>query len=697
MRTYNLSSALIRCRRGAAKGYEIADIRLGEIEKVLGEARDRTEASVKELGGKKAKLSELNKQLSSQLKQISKTFDKVSVKSREELKALRDNLSKFTVVLFGRTMTGKSTLMEILTHGDGKSIGNGSQRTTRDIRSYEWNGLCITDVPGIGAYEGQKDEDEAYKAAKTADLILFLMSDDGVQSQEAEWFRTVRELGKPVLCVINVKASVDINDDPAFITEEIDDAFDIERLGEIRAQFVKYGALAGQDWNGVPFVYTHLRSAFLAQQTDDPEKRRLLERASGIDSLTDALAGIIAENGEFYRAKAYIDAVSRPVENVAGLLLEQCLANSLQAEIIADKQRKLCAWITEFEKSAYERAESFIADCRSTLYSGAGDFAAEHISDKNSADAWKAFIKSQGLDARAKELIDDLTAQANGEIREITRSLSSELKFAVSFASEETLRGKRILDVKRTVDWASILLGGGFAVAGTILLPIVPPLGIIFTLVSFGIGGVRMLADRFLPTKDSLEASAKGELEEKLRRNVNANCDRLRDSIEKSLRELFGNLRSLEAETGEIGGVVSALSLTQYTLAQKLSRSLRELNRGLVREALALQGCPELSLRIEDVGVIPGAECCLILVPGASLPSDALKKLASILGVTVRAVTGGCSSEELIKRLLGENAVRLKRLSGGVPSAELLTDKSSPSAVNKAKLAQQLCEIIITK
>ena len=46
----------------------------------------------------------------------------------------KQKLSNFSITLFGRTMAGKSTLMEILTNGDGKSIGLGAQRTTRDIR-----------------------------------------------------------------------------------------------------------------------------------------------------------------------------------------------------------------------------------------------------------------------------------------------------------------------------------------------------------------------------------------------------------------------------------------------------------------------------------------------------------------------------------------------------------------------------------
>lgn len=287
---YDLNSALARCRQSAQNGYEIASAQLGIIERTLRSAREETERSVTLLNGKSVYLADLNRLLSRQIKDICKAFDELSEQPREQLKKLHGNLSSFNITLFGRTMAGKSTLMEVLTHGDGKAIGNGAQRKTRDIRTYEWNGLRITDVPGIGAFNGQKDEDIAFEAAKNADMILFLMTDDGVQSQEAECFRSILELGKPVLCIMNVKASVDISEDVRYITEDIDEAFQIPRLEEIRSQFVGFGSLAGQDWRAVPFVYTHLRSAFLAQQTKDPQKAAVLNAASRIRNLKNAIA-----------------------------------------------------------------------------------------------------------------------------------------------------------------------------------------------------------------------------------------------------------------------------------------------------------------------------------------------------------------------------------------------------------------------
>lgn len=132
-------------------------------------------------------------------------FSHEAYQLKKDLERLHETQKEFTVLVFGRTMVGKSTLMEILTHGEGKSIGNGTQRTTRDVRDYHWNGLKVIDVPGIASFDGKEDDDLALSAAKSADLIMFLISDDGVQAEEAKHLANLLAIGKPVLGLINPK------------------------------------------------------------------------------------------------------------------------------------------------------------------------------------------------------------------------------------------------------------------------------------------------------------------------------------------------------------------------------------------------------------------------------------------------------------------------------------------------------------
>ena len=116
--------------------------------------------------------------------------------------------SDFIITLFGRTMTGKSTLMEILTHGDGASIGQGGQRTTRDVRSYKWKGMIVTDVPGIEAYGGEEDDKIAEAATIYADMMLFLITSGQPTNEEADWLVKLKRKDKKQIKKQNKKKEI---------------------------------------------------------------------------------------------------------------------------------------------------------------------------------------------------------------------------------------------------------------------------------------------------------------------------------------------------------------------------------------------------------------------------------------------------------------------------------------------------------
>ena len=688
---YDLNSALARCRQSAQDGYEAASAQLGKIERTLSSAREETERSAALLSGKSVYLSDLNRLLSRQIKDICKAFGELSEQPRDRLKKLRGSLNSFDITLFGRTMAGKSTLMEVLTHGDGKAIGNGAQRKTRDIRSYEWNGLRITDVPGIGAFNGQKDEDVAFDAAKNADMILFLMTDDGVQSQEAECFRSILELGKPVLCIMNVKASVDISEDVRYITEDIDEAFQIPRLEEIRRQFIAFGSLAGQDWNAVPFVYTHLRSAFLAQQTKDPQKAGILTAASRINNLKNAIAQRVSTRGELYRVKTFIDAVAAPIGSAVDLLLEQSCLNELQSYMISDKKKSLHKWIERFEKSAYDRVASDVNNLKSQLYSDASDFAARNIGSREINSKWDKYLKELKLNERGKELMEELSQQADDEIRELTRSMKKELEFAVTYSADMTLKSRRILDTRKLFEWGMVATGGLLVIAA-LVFPAAAP---VLLLASVGVGLVKEFFGGYLPDKAKLERGAREKIENQLRENINVICQKYRDSLEKSLRDILDKLNLLEADLDSVCEVVSELSSTQGTLAQQLSGSLRELHRSLLCKALSLIGRPELSMRIHDAAMIPGFECAVVLAPHTVFPELERQELCNLLGESIRFLPYAEDKTELVRMILGNGSCTLKKR--GDKISAVLKNGDDPVVINKAKLAQQLSGIVITR
>ena len=272
----DLTKALSECYEAAKSGYELASDERAVLDKILKEAEEGIRDTAIEYKASPCEVIGIGETLENQLSDIQDSVDNLRLSFTEDLEILKEDLEKFSVTLFGRTMAGKSTLMEVLTEGDGSAIGMGAQRTTRDIRKYEWNGLSVTDVPGIGAFEGEEDTRLAFDAAKTADLIVFLLTDDAPQAVEADCFRQVKDLGKPVIIIMNVKVSIDGNKSMKLIERDMNRAFDDERIEEIRKQFCRFGDTYGQDWNNVTFVAAHLKAAYEAvkcEKTEDPETK----------------------------------------------------------------------------------------------------------------------------------------------------------------------------------------------------------------------------------------------------------------------------------------------------------------------------------------------------------------------------------------------------------------------------------------
>ena len=76
---------------------------------------------------------------------------------RQELRHYRDGLewNRLCVVMYGATNSGKSTILEALSHGDGQTIGTGEKDFTRRSRGIPYGPLLLVDTPGIEGGEGK--------------------------------------------------------------------------------------------------------------------------------------------------------------------------------------------------------------------------------------------------------------------------------------------------------------------------------------------------------------------------------------------------------------------------------------------------------------------------------------------------------------------------------------------------------------
>lgn len=696
---FDLEDVLKKCKKSASNGYDIASKHEKLLNKTLNNAKKQIEDTKNDFNKTNCCISDATKSLETQLNDIKISFDSLSKKLSNDLEKNRKNLSDFSITLFGRTMAGKSTLMEILTNGEGKSIGLGAQRTTRDVRKYRWNNLEITDVPGIGAFEGQEDEEIAFEAAKSADLILFLITDDAPQAIEAECFARIVSLGKPIICIMNVKATVSENKSIKLMMRDISKRFDRERLDSIKDQFLSYSKQMGQEWGYIPFVYVHLKAAFLSQHIDDKEKSHGLYEISQISYLKKKIVEQVINKGQFYRIKTFIDLISNPMMNSIDTLLNQSLINSTQGRIILSKKRNLKNWKDKFYRDSRQQIKSLIKNINSQLKSEIALFAEEHFSDEHADKAWNKILKEKRIDTKCKDLLDNLETQCNDRIKELSREIENELKFSSYIASDSSLKMNKIIDKKRLWDWTTTILGGGLSIgAGIAFLAgatLFTPLG----WAALGVSIIGIVGSFLFKSRDKKENEARIKLENNLNKNVENICDSLQKEMLANLDKLVNKrIVLLTKELDRINSVIFRLADTQKELAWKINSNLVQLNIQIVTEAIHLIGAQGLEFHINSVARIPGVSTLIMLDDGKRFPDDISKNLYLLMSEKIRYVFYDENKKVLISRIIGKTINRRDiNIEENIGIAHIPLENTTPDVLNRVKLAQQLSEILITK
>ena len=699
MPEYKLDDILKECEKSASTGYRIASSQYKNLSRTLSDAAGTINNTLIDFNNSPCYVSSATDLLSQQLVEIETAFNNLSFAFKEDLENLRENLSKFSITLFGRTMAGKSTLMEILTQGNGESIGTGAQRTTKDVRKYTWNGLEITDVPGIGAFEGEDDEQIAFEAAKTADLILFLITDDAPQAAEADCFSRIVNLGKPVICIMNVKAAASENKSIKLLKRDIDKRFDMERLNAIRKQFMSYSAQLGQDWGYVPFVYVHLKSAFMAQNCEDPQVAETLYNVSRIGFLKNKIIEQVREKGNFYRIKTFIDIISNPMLDSMERLLQQSLLNSSQGRTVLSKKRQFMAWKEGFSETGRKRIHSLIVYLKGQLKGEIAAFAEDHYSDKNADKAWNRLLKDRRIQDECQALLLELEGQCNDKIKEISREITQELNFTASFAGDRTLRMHQIIDGKRLWDWSATIIGGGLSIgwmiAGACGAAIAGPLG----WAALAVSGVGILGSFLFKSRDKKINEARTRLENNLRKNVDAICDSLEKQMMKNFNSLIETrVEALLKELDRINSVVFRLADTQKELAWNLDEHLLELNSQIVSEAIRLIGAEGLEYHILEVGRVPGNAVVFMLNDGTVFPEEQKNLLRSLMSEKIGFVYSTENKRVLISRVIGKSIDRNKiSLEEKIGIVHIPLEGVPPYIITRVRMAQQLARMAITE
>ncbi len=703
MAEFTLQEVLDECKASARTGYDIASGQYRLLYRTITNAEDKIESTLTDFNTSTCYLSDATSALSQQLTETRSALDGLSFAFRDDLQMLKENLGKFSITLFGRTMAGKSTLMEILTHGDGASIGRGGQRTTQDVRSYHCDDfgddLTITDVPGIGAVEGEEDESIAFDAAKQADLVLFLVTDDGPQAPEADCLEQILRMGKPVICIMNVKVSLNKAKSAKLALRDIEKKFDYDRLNSIRDQFCSYASKAGQNWRNIPFVYVHLQSAFLAQKTTDASVSESFHRASRIDSLKNLIVWYVKTKGQFYRIKNFIDIIANPMICSMEDLLRQSLINSAQGRTILAKKRKLEQWNKNFSETARTRISSCITHIKSELYSEIATFAEDHFSDPHADKAWQTLLRERRVQDKCQELMKNLEEQCNEEIREISREMTNELNYTASSIDKRSLRIGHIIDGKKIWNWSATIIGGGLSVgsiiAGLAGAAIAGPLG----WAALAVGVVGTIGSFLFKSRNKQEQEARTRMEQSLKKAVISLCESLDKQMKKNLSQLLQTrIADMIQELTRIDSVLFRLADTQKELAWYVDKNLLDLNKQFLKQALHLINSDGLDYHVQSVARIPGTAMTMLLRDNTRFPEEQRKQLTTLTGESIGFVYYSPYKRVLISRIIGKKTDRKDiGIEEKIGVAHVPFDDTDPVLKDRIRMAQQLSQTAITK
>lgn len=194
----------------------------------------------------------------------------VSSLAAEVPTSFMDSSKPVSIVFAGQYSAGKSTIVSTLT---GVKLRTGQGVTTDTTTHIDWNGMTVIDTPGIHTQKHPDHDAITYEAIAAADLIVFVLTNEGFSSHLGSHFRKLLyDMGKghEMMMVVNKMEQEAMGNTP--------------RTQTIKAQDIN--KVLQPDYS-VNDLYTAFISAEIyseALNADDEDERRELLDISGWDT-----------------------------------------------------------------------------------------------------------------------------------------------------------------------------------------------------------------------------------------------------------------------------------------------------------------------------------------------------------------------------------------------------------------------------
>ncbi|MHC5170512.1 GTPase [Acinetobacter johnsonii] len=555
----NYLASLNTCKRIAKEEYKTVQGHFEECDNIIDELSKKLQGVIEHSSQTLSEDKMVEDGLINMLQDLTRDYGKLLSKRNANLAKQKRSLDCFNVMLFGRTMAGKSTIREAITRGDGQTIGKGAQRTTRDVKEYKWNNLRIIDTPGFGAYNGQEDTQIAHEILEQSDVVLFMLNSDSIQESTFVELEHVYKLNKPLIFVLNMKKDLEndgnrrraLRSPEKYIFKEDDIQGHTDRLKNLASR-------AGINPSTVRIIPIHAQAAFLATITSGGEGAQLHE-LSQIDKVLNTLIDEVEGNGPIRRIQTFLDSSLNHIDEQSLLILSQRDRLSGLLPQYESSLTRISQWKVKTLRDAPRFLSKEVDLAFKPLIDSIADFVDDHIEDENAAGAWEHHYKSLKITKNIERSVQALAEQVVEELQDFNREMNEGLDITLSFEVTHDGQSFSEFDFKRINDWSSAIAGVVSAIA---FLNSWNP-------ISWVAAGVSIVFSIFSFFSDSRA--------KKLKEAKSKQRQALVEDIENSKRKIKANLESW-FDTNIHRAIILPAEHNLSLLCQKLSRFISELD-----------------------------------------------------------------------------------------------------------------------
>lgn len=514
-----------------------------------------------------------------------------SIKSQLELLSKVAEWDKLNISFFGETNAGKSTIIEALISGDGRSVGEGYKDFTKTINKISHKNINLMDMPGIEGRE-YKVIKNIHKAVNKSHIVFYVV---GTNKEPEE--QTISKIKRFLKDNVKVYSIINARGKPTAYKykKELKDKNIVVVENRVKNKFIE---LLGRNYSGNIIVNGYLallKSDSVKKTRFENDQVKALEifgnkkeindfsNIEEISNLIDSLGGDVSNEISISNTYKFIKSL--------GIILSQILrekknfdsfikeANKLTEKYLDDVDKVISKYESEIILNLDVNINSMRVELKKAISRG--------IDNDDSEGTIKSKLEnikeeqSNSLNKGIKNLLSSMKEEIEGKIKEFKDRMSLQMQFLNlkgDFNLESILESLEI-NFKYVLGQ---ILDVGLSVWGVILaFGINPILGIVTGVFALA----RKIWDWFFGDIDKRKREAKSEavnkidsmivkIEKDIKRDIERELITIQRNTKKPVLQLHESMKGVKNISLSIDKKISQIKESQISLSLLLMKNI---------------------------------------------------------------------------------------------------------------------------